>query len=204
MHKSRNYKLHTFTKDYTGDFRHYISNHNRTELLKLLYRAERMGYTVANSSDDLKHLDSDRTYMIVSPSGKVVDTRKWERDLAKVRDAESKKAVRHHVWYINNYVYRFDPVERTGRVRYNRGSVYRLARVKGIVTEAANTEYKEFNHPKNNRYKFVRWDEELVRHKDKSWKTSCKVRKQWMKHQNRHFETSYSLGFEEAFDVETE
>lgn len=204
MHKSRNYKLHIFTTDYTGAIRCYTSNHNRTELLKILYGAERRGYAVANSSDDLKHLDLSRAYMTVSPSGKVIDTRKWENDLAKIREAEAKKDTRRHSWYTSNYVYRFDPVERTGRIHHNRGSVYRLARVKNIVTEAANTEYKEFNHPKNNKYKFVRWDEEPVRHKDKSWKTSCKVKKQWMKHQNKHFETGYSLGFEETIDVEAE
>ena len=205
MHKSRNFTLHTFTKDYTGNFRHYTSNRNRTELLKTLYKAERMGYAVANSTDDLKHLDLSRTYMITSPSGKVVDTRKWETDIEKVRKAEAKKEskpLRYWTWHPSHYVYRFDPVERTGRIHYNRGSVYRLARVKSTVTEASNLEYKEFIHPKNNQYKAVRWVEEPVRHKDRSWKTSCKVRKQWMKHQSKHFDTYDSLGFEEV-EVET-
>ena len=31
--------------------------------------------------------------------------------------------------------------------------------------------------------------DDLVRHNDKSWKTSCKVRKQWQKHLNRHVDT---------------
>lgn len=31
--------------------------------------------------------------------------------------------------------------------------------------------------------------DDLVRHKDKCWKTSCKVRKQWMKHLDKHIDT---------------
>ena len=28
--------------------------------------------------------------------------------------------------------------------------------------------------------------DDIYRHKDKSWKTSCKVRKQWQKHIGKH------------------
>lgn len=109
--------------------------------------------------------------------------------IRKVRDAEHSA----HMALDRSYKYEF----RRGHVprihnynNYHRGCYHRLPETHSNRAKAVyvDTEYgyklvdiKTKNLP--NSY------DDLARHNDKSWKTSYKVKKQWMKHLDKHIDT---------------
>lgn len=78
-------------------------------------------------------------------------------------------------WELNNYTFRVDPVPNVHKCnsKYYR-NVHRISNIRKLT----DAEYKEFAKPKN--IEPIIWDDR-PRIRSKSWKDSCKVRKQWMK-----------------------
>lgn len=90
----------------------------------------------------------------------------------------------------NSYEFRRDPVPNVHKRHHHRGSYFRCCKIHGkAVTEAMmRTEYPELVDPYYRKFNLPTFDDR-PRHLDKSWKTSYKVRKQWMKHLDPHKDT---------------
>lgn len=106
----------------------------------------------------------------------------------KAREASRKKR-EHEKKLMSNYEFRKDPVP--GIHNYNnchRGDTYRHPHTtKSRRNNYYEDEYGKFEDKKTKSLPNV-WDD-LVRHRDKSWKTSCKIKRQWMKHVRKHVDT---------------
>jgi hypothetical protein len=90
----------------------------------------------------------------------------------------------------NNKVYNFrcDPVPGISHKTYKFCNWYRLPKLGRIRRLNASVEEKDLAVAKYKYKNLPEWDDR-PRHVDKSWKTSCKIRKQWMKHYDRHIDT---------------
>jgi len=111
---------------------------------------------------------------------------------SKAREAERRME--------NSYEFRRDPVPNVHN--YNnchRGDTYRHpATTKTKRNNFYEDEYVKINSPKIRNLPNVYDD--IIRHRDKSWKTSCKIKKQWQKHVRKHVGTlDYN---KRAFDAE--
>lgn len=84
------------------------------------------------------------------------------------------------------YEFRRGPVAHTSKHRY-RYNFYRRPQLHQVQTVAEQYRGTEFNWSKYRVVNTPCWDDR-PRHIDKSWKTSCKVKKQWMKHLNKHID----------------
>lgn len=82
--------------------------------------------------------------------------------------------------------FREEPVPYTHK-RVHRGCYRHPQLYRTKYTEEC-VEYKEFSKPKNRYKNLPVWDDR-IRYTDKSWKTSCKIRKQWQKHVRKHVDT---------------
>lgn len=107
-------------------------------------------------------------------------------EIKERREKEHQKCLLRHKFL--RYKFREGSVPGVHRYRGHRGSWYRHP---GTTKSKRNEIYVEdeytFRDAKIRNLPNVYDD--LVRHTDKSWKTSCKVRKQWMKHNNKHVDT---------------
>ena len=89
---------------------------------------------------------------------------------------------------VERYEFRRGPVPNIHKHTHHRGSSYRIPQLGRTRRNAENVEYKEFIKA-SERYKNLPIYDDRPRHTDKSWKTSCKVRKQWEKHIKKHSDT---------------
>ena len=110
-------------------------------------------------------------------------------EVIRKRKLKSTAEWEHRKRLMNNYEFRRDPVP--GVHNYNnhhRGDWYRHPKTTG-------TKRKEFYRDEEYIFKDTKIKylpsvyDDIVRHKDKSWKTSCKIKKQWMKHLDNHIDT---------------
>lgn len=110
-------------------------------------------------------------------------------EVIRKRKEKVSKEYAHRKRLMSNYEFRRDPVP--GVHNYNnhhRGDWYRRPKTTG-------TKRKEFYKDEEYTFRDVKIKhlpnlyDDLVRHKDKSWKTSCKIKKQWMKHLDNHIDT---------------
>lgn len=117
-----------------------------------------------------------------------------EREIAEEIARLCRKHVQQEKWmdfYLRQrqFDFRQGPVPGTGKCRRRH---YRCFYHNPVVGKSArltsDPEYKEFETFKDKqRYlTWKGWDCKVPRHRDKSWKTSFKVKKQWQKHKNRH------------------
>lgn len=110
-------------------------------------------------------------------------------EVIRKRKEKSRKQYEHEKRLRGIYEYRRDPVP--GVHNYNnhhRGDWYRHPKTTGVKRkEFYRDEEYTFTDIKIKQLPNVYDD--IVRHKDKSWKTSCKIRKQWMKHLDKHIDT---------------
>ena len=93
------------------------------------------------------------------------------------------------------YRYRHDPVPYCGVYRYRKPSPPYNRRIR-VLNTIQEEEYRPLKDPV---FKEVVWQHgngcihcyriHHGRHTDRSWKTSYKCRKQWMKHQKKHYPT---------------
>lgn len=103
--------------------------------------------------------------------------------------------------------YRYDPVPYCGVYRRRKPKPPYNRRTLGLNS----IQEEDYRHFKNPEYKKVvclhgygciccyRWRINFERHTDRSWKTSYKCRKQWMKHQKKHYPT-VRISTREEFD----
>jgi hypothetical protein len=88
-----------------------------------------------------------------------------------------------------SYEFRYDPVPFVHNYNsHHIGDYYRHPHINRIIHSAEYVECKEFRKSKERKENMPTWDDR-PRHRDKSWKTSYKVKKQWMKHCRKHVET---------------
>ena len=104
------------------------------------------------------------------------------------------------------YRYRHDPVPYCGVYRYRKPSPPYNRRIR-VLNTIQEEEYRPFKDPV---FKEVVWQHgngcihcyriHHGRHQDRSWKTSYKCSKQWMKHQKKHYPTLKISTIEEFDD----
>lgn len=82
--------------------------------------------------------------------------------------------------------FRRGPVAYTSHTKFSK--YFRNPRLGRVKRQGSIVEYKEFMTPDMG-YKNLPCFDDRKRHYDKSWKSSYKVKKQWMKHQDRHIDT---------------
>jgi hypothetical protein len=109
-----------------------------------------------------------------------------ENELAKKRKQLEKREA-----YKRSCVYEFrkGPVPRTGKYGtklghyYRNPSTFKSKRNSLYIDEDGNKliDVRAKNLPDSY--------DDITRYRDKSWKTSCKVKKQWMKHEKKHMDT---------------
>ena len=92
------------------------------------------------------------------------------------------------------YRYRYDPVPYCGVYRYRKPSPPYNRRIR-VLNTIQEEEYRPLKDPVykevvrqhgNGSIYCYRYLSHNDRHTDRSWKTSYKCRKQWMKHQKKH------------------
>ena len=130
-------------------------------------------------------------FYYVVHAGKVLTLDYLRQALSTVEHDSSKRRKRKQAHA--NFIYRYDPVPSIGRWHY--GSYYRLGRL-GQVRKKNNLgredEYHMYNSNKYAYKNLPQWDD-CPRYIDKSWKTSCKCRKQWQKKVPKHTKHIYNL-----------
>ena len=105
------------------------------------------------------------------------------------------------------YRYRYDPVPYCG-VHRRRKPAPPYNRRTRVLNSIQEEEYRPFKDPV---FKEVVWQHGngcvhcyryllFERHTDRSWKTNCKCKKQWMKHQKKHYPTVKISPIEEFDD----
>lgn len=187
------------------------SRYSRNELVTYLVRSKNYDYPV------LEHLSKDMSekkleynfsskygtyiplYYIAKEVGERIirfdvstlakDMEKKEKEISKHKKRVSKEYA-HTRKLRDSYTFRKDPVYGVHKRRYHRGEFYRHCRIHRNATIEAmfKVEYTELMDASYRRINLPAWDEK-IRHNDKSWKTSYKVKKQWMKHKNKHKDT---------------
>lgn len=158
------------TESQLGYYNTYLDDVNMTfNDLKLVWDYNEKGYGL-------------RTYVFLDPDNRIIDPREYIRDIIDL----SKNPPKNKNWWVskrysNNLPeFRKGPVPNTGRRHWHRGSYYRYPQNMNIKRDSANTEYKEYIHPKNRIHNLPDpWDD-IPRNHSKSWKDQSKKRKQWM------------------------
>jgi hypothetical protein len=108
-----------------------------------------------------------------------INSRKTERRLRAINYNRKQK----------QYHYRKEPVPGV----YKRGhfsTYYRLPKLGNVARQ--NSEYAEFEKPKYRSVNLPVWDDR-PRHLDRSWKSSCHIKRQYMKHKGKHKDTCKSV-----------
>lgn len=215
----KNYILFTFTKYYGDvDYSWKRTYYTRERLVRcMMYDKYYHGNEIKNNLvDDMSEAKHETVYVVNKHSyfgGYWRDKKRYFvakinkgdivkfdiESLSKEVDAEYEKykaiSDKRQAKYkaerklFDNYTFRKDPVP--GVHNYNnwhRGTLYR---------HPATTSSKRRNYYTDEDYTFddvkirklPNVYDDLYRHRDKSWKTSCKIKKQWMKHVDKHIDT---------------
>lgn len=127
--------------------------------------------------DNLVRVKADDLRDLINKEVEVIIERK-EKEQRKYRAEDRCKT----------YTFRRGPVPGVHKSRWHRGCYYRHP----LTIKTKRNEYyvdDEYTFKDNKIKQLPTVYDDLCRHIDKSWKTSCKVRKQWMKHVDKHIET---------------
>ena len=112
-----------------------------------------------------------------------------EAEILRIREKREKEHQKClNLRKFEQYTFRKGSVPGIHKYRGHRGSYYRHPE----TTKSKRNEYyidDEYTIRDAKIRTLPSVYDDLVRHTDKSWKTSCKVRKQWMKHNNKHVDT---------------
>lgn len=101
------------------------------------------------------------------------------KDEARRKQIESTKRS-------ERYEFRKGPVPNIHNYKNcHRGTYYRRVKLGNVRRMGAMVEYDEYNKPKYRVKNLPVWDDR-ARYNDKSWKTQCKEKKQYMKHSRKH------------------
>lgn len=166
---------------------------------------EETGYTIRETNDILfghRYLyDYENTYFIakvVSDGIEALDMSSIKADLYEaIKKVTNKRKNRieqiESTHRAEQFKFRSGNVPGIGHNKWHRGTYYRIPRLKNVATQNCSCEgdTKEFTKSKYKPKNLPVWDDR-VRHNDKSWKSSYKVRKQWMKHLDNHMSTDIS------------
>ena len=134
-------------------------------------------------------------YLAVIKRGKITQLKVDE--LMQDIEAEGDRIIKRNQAYKDSraaerraqqFKFREGSVPKIHKRHWHRGTYYRIPQLGRVKRNAENIEYKEFIKP-SERYKNLPVYDDRTRHIDKSWKTSCKVRKQWEKHIKKHADT---------------
>ena len=104
------------------------------------------------------------------------------KKLSKLERKDKKYTYRKKA---ESFKFRDGAVPNIHKSHWHRGSYYRHPKLKSIKKSVYSSEYKEFTKGKDRQASLLVWDDR-IRHTDKCWKTSYKVRKQWQKHLPKH------------------
>lgn len=124
-----------------------------------------------------------------------VDISKFEKEiieaLAKEQAEYNRSNSEEYFAYkrrLRKYTFRKGAVPGVHKRKWNYRNWYRVPKIRSAYAQQTAPDLKSYTRrgslPDHN----IMWDE-YARHKDHSWKTSCKVRKQWMKHIDKHGDT---------------
>ena len=144
----------------------------------------------------LSNVECDRIYYIgylrqdddicnVSLDSMSAAIKEKETEVRKSLEARRKRAQANK--RSESYTFRKDPVPRTG-ICYHGYEYYRAPKIHRLMVQSSIPEYKDFRKGNERAENLPTWDDR-VRHIDKSWKTSCKIRRQWQKHVRKHVDT---------------
>ena len=112
-----------------------------------------------------------------------------DAEIVRIRaEREKSRLKREAEKRCESYTFRRGPVPGVHKPHWHRGCYYRHPLTTGSRKEAiyVDDDYKFIDIKAK---KLPNVYDDLYRHNDKSWKTSCKVRKQWMKHVRKHVDT---------------
>lgn len=118
----------------------------------------------------------DKRYQLFDGYDRCLDIKEFEEEAYRLFLSNYKDKSRKFYWYKSKnykYVYRFDPIEGTGKVKG--GPPIRLRRIAPLKKMYANPEYKGFNRGSPKELPCGWWDD-WYRCKTRSWK-------QYRKHQ---------------------
>lgn len=115
-----------------------------------------------------------RPYVLMDENDTIIDAREFYEDIISFRIPPYE---RHYPYY----VFRRGPVPGTGRHRYKYYHSCRNIHYGQMVRAIHHPDYQEFGRKKKNKeINLISYDYP-IRQYDKSWKSSCKCRKQWEK-----------------------
>lgn len=122
-----------------------------------------------------------------------------EAEVTKIRNKREKlrKSIEAEK-RCNKFKFREGAVPNIHCGRWVRGSYYRIPKLSSVRRASTDVEYKHYSKASENVKNLPVWDDRL-RHNDRSWKSSYKVRKQWEKHQSKHIDT-FELETTEEYD----
>lgn len=103
----------------------------------------------------------------------------------------------------NQFKFRNGAVPNIRCGRWVRGSYYRIPKLSSVRRASTDAEYKQYSKASENIKNLPVWDDRL-RYTDRCWKSSCKVRKQWEKHQSRHIDTVMMETTDSNEDIEVD
>lgn len=203
MHKRKGkiWVLATFSNTYYRKGKWYYTLLTRTQLIKklALYQSndkhfferlcsEMIDIPLAFDHDMMLNYNDYTTYYFIGRMVNNEAVRLTQRSLARALkeadklNSENKVVHRRSRYYRvpTKYEFRCDPVSFTGKRRWHRGSYYRRCPSKKLLVEVYG-EYTEYTRSRRKSPKNLPVWDDRPRHTDKSWKTSYKCKRQWMK-----------------------
>lgn len=132
-----------------------------------------------------------RDYVFLDPDNRIIDPREYMEEILEITKDLSFYNKKYRKLSKYSFIYRCyekssvpyfreGPVPGTGKRTWHRGSYYRHPKTTNEKRQAAIVENKEFIKPRRNVHNLVDVWDEIPRHREKSWKSQSKKRKQWM------------------------
>ena len=123
---------------------------------------------------------------VIRPEVFLNEMKEYIKDFS--RSYERKiKSLRYMYKKTTTYIFHYDPVPNIHKRHHC--SYYRHPKLHNVVKcNSLDSEYKEFNSSKYFYKNLPCWDDR-PRHCDRSWKTSYKVKAQYLKHKDNHKDT---------------
>lgn len=114
------------------------------------------------------------------------DVQRYIERITERRNKEEKK--RKYKARSQAYKFREGSVPHISHYKWHNGCYYRKPKLGMVKKLNSDVDTAEFASAKYRTKNLPVWDDR-VRHLDRSWKTSCRVKKQWMKHLSSHVDT---------------
>lgn len=118
------------------------------------------------------------------------ENRKHKNEVNFIKYEREKNAM-------NRYQFRYNSVPGIHKSRYHRGDYYRLPKIHRLMKQSEIIDCDENIKISKKPEPLPLWYDDRVRHRDKCWKTSCKVKKQWQKNLPKHIDTEINKRYYE-------